>query len=168
MTVKEFIREYKTEKKFLKKHIVKSYMPYVEKKALINGIINASSYVEVAGKKIYKRDTPTMMFIFTLKLVESYTDIAIDVSNVHEEYDALLSSGAMDDILSNIPESEINILKGLLDMVRDDLEENTRSLVSLIETRLDSANYAFDALLKVLERPDIKDKITSIINVEKK
>lgn len=158
MTVKEFIREYKTEKKFLKKHIVKSYMPYVEKKALINGIINASSYVEVAGKKTYKRDTPTMMFIFTLKLVESYTDIAIDVSSVNEEYDALLSSGAMDDILSNIPESEINILKGLLDMVRDDLEYNTRSLVSFLETKSEAFQIGTDTLINVLSKMDIQNK----------
>ena len=158
MTVKEFIREYKTEKKFLKKHIVKSYMPYVEKKALINGIINASSYVEVAGKKIYKRDTPTMMFIFTLKLVESYTDIAIDVSSVNEEYDALLSSGAMDDILSNIPESEINILKGLLDMVRDDLEYNTRSLVSFLEAKSEAFQIGTDTLINVLNKMDIQNK----------
>lgn len=171
MTVAEFIKEYETGIKKtnykLEKHVILKYLPHTKKVALVKGVIDASSYVEVDGKKMYRRNTPTKIFLFSMRLISEYTDIEINNADVVNEYDALVSSGAMDSLLSCIDEKELNILKGLLDFVQDDLETNTRSLVSFLETKFDSANIAFNTILGVLDRPDIKAKIEEILDTNK-
>ncbi len=163
MTVDEFIKEYEQKKKKVDytpaNHITLKYMPHAKKIAFVKGIINASSYDEVNGKKIYKRDTPNMMFLFSMRLVKEYTDIEVVDSEVVQNYDALVSSGAMNSILDAIPSEEVKLLKGMLDLARDDLEVNTRSLVSFLETKFESMDLAMESILKVLDKPEIKEKI---------
>ena len=164
MKVKEFIEEYESLSKKKEyspiNHITINYLSYSRKIAMIKGIVDAASYIEISGKKIYKRNTPQMYFLFSMKLLETYTDIEIGTEKVVNEYDSLVSSGAMDAILSCIPASEKTILNGMLDMTVDDLENNTRSIVSFLETKMDSIDIAINTFLDVLEKPEIKAKIT--------
>lgn len=144
------------------KHIIREYLSHAEKLALVKGVVNASSYVEVNGKKIYKRDTPLRMFLFSMRLITLYTDIEINISKIDDEYDKLVSSGAMNGLLSSIPSEEINILQGMLDLVQDDLETNTRDFISFLESKIELVGIAFNTLLDVLDRPDIKQIISDM------
>lgn len=167
MIVSEFIKEYLESKKRKEytpsEHIKLDYLPHTQKIALVKGVVDAASYVTVNGKEVYKRDTPNMLFLFSMKLVETYTDIEINTAQVVNEYDDLVRCGAMDALLFCIPESEIKILKSLLDMVQDDLETNTRSLISFLETKTDSINMAINSLVEVLDKPEIKAKINELV-----
>lgn len=166
ITVDELIKKVeaaKTDYPF-KKHIVKKYLPHAEKIALVKGVIDATSYVEVNGKQIYKRDTPNMMFVFSMRLIKEYTDITFE--SVVNDYDALVSSGSMNNILSAIPSEEISILKSMLDISRDDVEFNTRSIVSFLETKFDSLDIAINSLLEILGRPEVKAKIEELKNAD--
>ena len=58
----------------------------------------------------------------------------------------------MSHLMELIPEEEINILHGMLDMQRDDVEANTRSLVSFFETKADAMLLALDGINKVMEK----------------
>lgn len=163
MNVTELIDKYNESKKKdydFAQHIMIHYLPYSEKLSVVKGIIDATCYVDVENKKYYKRDTPNMIFIFTMKLIEKYTDIEITPESVVSDYDALMESGVMRLLMEQIPKEEVSILQGMMDMMRDDLEVNTRSLVSFLETKTDALQMAFDSLNKVLERPDIQTKIT--------
>lgn len=167
MTIEELIKEYKASKKVSKKHLVLSYMPYSNKISFAKGIIDASSYEEINGKKTYKRNTPTKIFLFSTRLVETYTDVEFDRSKLLEEYDSLVSSGVMNELLSLIPTEEMTILQGMLDMIQNDIEENTRSLVSFLETKAEAADIALTAFLNIFDRPDVKAKISEIKKASK-
>ena len=167
MTVDELITKCDETKKAKKsydfaQHLIMKYMPYSEKAAMVKNIIDATSYVDVEHKRGYKRDTPNMVFIFTMKLIEKYTDIDISPENVVSDYDKLMESGIMHELTDQIPESEVKIIRGMLDMSRDDLEMNTRSLVSFLETKADALQIAMDGLSKVLEKPEIQSKLAEI------
>lgn len=162
MNVTELIDKYNESKKKdydFAQHIMIHYMPYSEKLSVVKGIIDATCYVDVGDKKCYKRDTPNMIFIFTMKLIEKYTDIEITPESVVSDYDALMESGVMHLLMEQIPKGEVSIIQGMMDMMRDDLEVNTRSLVSFLETKTDALQMAFDSLNNVLEKPEIQAKI---------
>ena len=167
ITVDEIVSIFDSNKRISSSHNVLGYMPYSQKIAFVKGIVDATSFVEVEGKKLYKRDTPASTFLFAMRLIKEYTDIEIDDSNVVEEYDKLVSSGAMDALLGIIAPKEIKILEGLLDMVEGDLEDNTRSLVSFLETKFDSADMALNTILGVLDRPDVKARIEDALKANK-
>ena len=167
MTVDELITKCDETKKAKKsydfaQHLTMKYMPYSEKAAMVKNIIDATSYVDVEHKRGYKRDTPNMVFILTMKLIEKYTDIDISPENVVSDYDKLMESGIMHELTDQIPESEVKIIRGMLDMSRDDLEMNTRSMVSFLETKADALQIAMDGLSKVLEKPEIQSKLAEI------
>lgn len=164
MTVEELIKKYEESKKLKKdydfsKHIMLCYMPYAEKLSLVRNIMEATSYIDVENKKGYRRDTPNMIFVFTMKLIEKYTDIDIKPENVVSDYDLLMESGVMHLLTAAVPEGEVKIIQGMLDMTRDDLEYNTRSLVPFIETKADAFQMVMNSLNNVLEKPEIQAKI---------
>ena len=164
MTVKELIQKVNDAAKLSRdynyaKHIKHKYMPYTQKCALVKSIIESTSYEEVSGIKLYKRNTNAMLFVFTMKLIEYYTDIEIDLAAVATEYDALMESEAMNGLMSQIPAEEISIIRGMIDMERDDLEINTRSLVSFLETKADAIGLAIETINKTLQEPAVQKKI---------
>ena len=168
MKASKLVEEYNKVKKLqkpydFKKHIVRTYLPYTEKVGLIKRVINATSYVDINGKNTYMRNTNSMLFFFFIGILEKYTDVEIDMSKVNVEYDLLSESDVLNELMTAIPESEITILRGMLDMERDDLEYNTRSLVAFLETKFDALLLATDSIAKVLEKPEVKAKIETLI-----
>lgn len=156
-------RQKKLKKEFNYGQYIKiQYLPYVQKMALAKSIIDTTSYIQVGDKKIYRRDTPTMLFIFTTKLLETYTLLKLDPENIPKIYDELMESGLMNKLMEQIPDSEIKILQGMMDMYRDDLEYNTRSLVSFFEAKTEAFSMAFDSLISVLDNPEIQKKLSEI------
>ncbi len=161
MKVEEFIKLTKGKKDYdFSQRIKLKYMPYTEKCALVKSVIENTSYIDVNGKKVYKRDTASMLFVFIMQLISKYTDLEFEKDNVVIVYDALMETKLMDQLLAQIPESEISFLKGMLDMQRDDFEFNTRSLVSFFETRADAMQMALDGISNVLEKSDKRTLLT--------
>ena len=163
MKVDELIKLTKGKKEYdFSQRIKMKYMPYAEKSALVKNVLDCSSYVEVNGRKVYKRNTSSMLFIFTMQLVEKYTDLEFEKENVVLVYDALMETGLMNKLMEQIPEEEISILRGMLDMQRDDEEMNTRSLVAFLETKADAMQMAMDSFSKVLDKPEVQAKIADL------
>ena len=168
ITVDELIKKVETARKTKKdypfeKHIVRNYMPYSEKEGLVKSIVRTTSYKKVEDTELYERNTLSMLFVLTMKLIESYTHVSLNINDIVSDYDKLMESGIMDKLMDSIPESEITIIKGMLDMVRDDLEENTRSLVSFLETKTKAMEMAMGRFEKILSKPEIKDKINGLL-----
>ena len=145
------------------KHIKLTYMPYVQKSSLVKSIVDTTSYEEVNGIKVYRRNTKNMLFIFTMKLIEAYTDLELNIENISNDYDALMESGAMNGLMNQIPAEEMSILRGMLDMERDDLEHNAHSLISFFESKSEAIRLAMDSMAAVLEKPEIQDKIAEFV-----
>ena len=136
--------------------IVRKYMPYGEKCALVKSIVDCTSYEDIVGKKVYKRNTKSMLFVFMMKVISSYTDLEFEQENAVIVYDALMETGIMDNLLKCIPESELHILHDMLDMQRSDVEFNTRSLVAYLETKDQSDQLVLDRFEKAIQTVEQK------------
>lgn len=166
--VQELVEEYNKLQKLQKtydfrKRIVRTYLPYTEKIGLIKRVVQSTSYVDVNGKSTYMRNTNGMLFFFFIGLIEKYTDVEIDMKKITAEYDLLTESGVLTELVNAIPESEITVLRGMLDMERDDLEFNTRSLVAFLETKFEAFSLANDSIAKILEKPEVQAKLSDIM-----
>lgn len=167
MTIDKLIEEVNKAKKLKKeydfsKHITVKYMPYSEKVALVKSVIANTSYIEVDGKKVYKRNTASMLFVFTMQLIQKYTDVEFEANDVVAAYDKLMESGIMNCLMTQIPEEEISILRNMLDMQRDDEEENTRSIVSFLETKANVLDIILGSLEGFLNKPEVQAKIAEM------
>lgn len=171
MTVEKLIEEYEWSKRKKRdydfgQHIKMKYMPYAEKCAFVKSVLDNTSYVEIAGKKTYKRNTAGMMFVFTMQIIAKYTDLEFSNDEVVKTYDVLMETGLMNELLAKIPEEEYSIILGMLNMQRDDEEVNTRSLISFFETKMDAFQMAFDGLSKAWESPEIQAKIAEFTKAD--
>lgn len=159
MKVDELIKLSKGPKEYdFSQRITRKYLPYGEKCVMVNNIVDCTSYEDIVGKKIYKRNTASMLFVFTMKVISSYTDLEFEQENVVLVYDALMETGIMDKLLKCIPESELSVLKNMLDMQRDDVEFNTRSLVAYLETKDQSDQLVLDRFEKAMQVVEQKQK----------
>ena len=162
MTVKEFITNYNKTKN-IEKHITKKYVPYAQKVSLCDRIVRSTSYEEVAGKQVFKINTPARQELFLLNMIDLYTDIDINWKDSLADFYALSESGLLGGIIKEIPESEITLFSSILDMCVDDLMTNTRDLVSYIDGKIESISLGLNALLDAID-PATVNAILSELN----
>lgn len=150
MKYDEFISKYKSasdKKKFLQKHIVKTYIPYQDKIAEAQEIVRRSCYIEKNGKKEYKQNSPLFFMLFMLRIIANYTDITFE-----EGAEALLAFNAfseeelLEPIIMAIPQKEYDTFNTVLQMCKDDEMENYRSLAGFFETKVETLGLALNAL----------------------
>lgn len=173
MTVKEFVEGYKkakindkTKENFFNKHIIKDYIPYLEKIVICNQIIKTTQHIKNDTIKIFKANSPSMMLMYNIKIVDNYTDIDIekeinDGMGMDEIYDILTYTGAMIDIYKFIPESELVEFKQLLDMTLEDVYTNEYSVVSSINNILDAIKSISNGFVSGIE-----NTLSNYINAE--
>ena len=154
MTTKEFIENYegvKDKDKFLAECIVKQYIPYEEKMTYCENIIEKTTHKNIADKEVYWRNTPVQYMVFSLTLVDLYSDVNIDFKNILKEFNALDEIGGIDALISFIPNTEYAKFKTILNMVSDDNYENLRSISSWLDTKFDAINLLLDGISQVSE-----------------
>ena len=86
-----------------------------------------------------------------MHLITQYTDIQYDASIVPQVYDALMESGAMQVLLSSIPESEVTEFRTLIDMCVSDIYENERELSSFLETKFDAISLTIEQITSSIQ-----------------
>ena len=164
ITVSGFVNEYKANKKnlmiFMKSHMKTDYISFLQKDAVCKGLVKATSYVkEEDGKREFIRfDSVTKYLLFTMKLVDLYTDIDIDGNQIAAEYDELFKVGAIEAIMERIPETEFNEFTSILKMNEKDLIDNEYSVTALlynfkksISLSEEIINSGLEALIKTSE-----------------
>lgn len=155
MRTKEFLMGYKVAKDksaYCSKHIKTTYIPYVDKIATAKlNIVEPSTHKEVSGNKIFWRNTPVQALLFSLKLVDKYSDIEINPEKIYDEYDELVKVGALSDIIKAIPQNEVAEFDTVVKMVDADIEYNERSLPSWIENKVDALNIGLETILDVMQ-----------------
>lgn len=167
MNVNEFVTKYKviknedTAKEYVEKHIKNVYVPYEKKIDICERIINATSYIEVDGVKIYKKNSPAEFMLFELNIIDLYTDIKVDFNSMLAEFNMLNEFGLIEAIASLIPTREYVEFNTLLDMKKDDTYQNERDLVSWFETKYSALSLAFSGIIEKLDSEDIVNLIKS-------
>ena len=142
MTVKELLTNIKNKEFDVKKSLeVKEYIPVMEKKRFVTGVIAACTddmdgYITV--------DRFKMDIYFHMYLLKLYTnlEISIDFDEVVEQYDMLCAQGALDtilDIIADDYDALANVLEYELESLLDEnsLECQVVQLVGKVKNIMD-------------------------------
>jgi len=171
MKVEDFVKKYKATPKLvdLKKHVVNKYVPYLEKIALCTNIVNSTSHIETKDKRqLVKINTPARYVLFTMYILNTYTDLDVDFTedNFVKDYDMLKEAGLIEAFLdidkntgkSLIPLSEYVEFNTVLNMALDDLRDNEYSLTAMAYNFKESLHISEDILNEVIK--EIEKKIS--------
>lgn len=166
ITVANFVNKYdkldsEEKSSFIGQHIVTSYVPYEEKCNICQRIINTS--MKANGK--FHQNTTAQYMLYTLQLIDAYTDITIDMSQSLKSFNMLDSRDLIDLILENIPEKEHAKFDLIIDMIRGDLFENERSIVGYIDRFLDRIKNLFDKIVESIDNSLDESTINKIKDI---
>lgn len=131
MLVKDFVKEYcekddRAASSFLKNHIVAdAYVPY-EVKIKVCTEIAKNTLFDLDGE--YFVDTPLRYSMFVLMIVDLYTDLDVDFENSMNDFNLLDKYNLIDAIIDQISNSEYKKFQVVMDMVKEDIYENHRSV----------------------------------------
>ena len=150
MNVEFFIKQIamnKDKDAYLKQRLTRSYIPYEEKIARCEQIVNISSYIEIDGQKVYRVNTPIRLVLTSLTLINEYTDLNIrfEDDSFLKDYNILEEQGLIEELLGQIPEREYRTWMTLLQMINDDKQENERSLIAYFDTKLTALQQTLNA-----------------------
>mgnify|MGYP006988895247 CR=1 FL=1 len=148
LNVSEFVAKYnglsgvQAKKNYLKKIKITPYIPFSMKMALADRIVQASSLDQ--DKEVHI-NSPVRFMLFAFTVLTTYTNLDMDNTHMHEQYDLLCESGLIDEIIGLIPEREINEFKSMVDITYDDFMTNhyethayVLNLLSHIASAIDS------------------------------
>lgn len=172
MKVKEFIKNYKIADKirdgginYIKEHMVKSYVPYIEKMSICQMLINSCWYRtdQNTGNRRLVVNSPNLRLIYLMSLVRQYTDIQLQFegTKIVEDYDDLRRTGILGVILHQIPNSQIDQFNSVLQMAKQDLFKNEYEIGAYIRNRIDDAMM----ILKELVVPALESAGISIEDI---
>ena len=189
MTVREFVEKYKNENEkldkyhFIENHIVKTYLPYIQKVALAKTLNDATMYKWVASTD--ENGNPTKVktdqikvnshirnLLFKRMIIENYTDLEVEDSSFYNEYDLLEECGVMDYILSYI-DDDVRRFKSVCDMIKDDTLKNeyeiNAQIAKIAESLTDKLDPVFEALASKIQSAEAAEIIQALgaMNVEK-
>ena len=171
MNINDFLTLYKNKlndgkaEEFVKEHIKNIYIPYEQKIAAANAIINVSYWCseEDNTRKFHVDSTAKHMLICTTML-DLYTDIerSKSSSEMLSDFNKLNEYGIFDIIISNINKREIKEFNMVLQMLCDDIIANEYEMHSFISNQVERFGTLLGNIIApVLENIDI-DKIAEI------
>lgn len=161
--------------KYIEAHILSDkYVSYGNKVDIIHRIITSSCYTVMGdgdnAVRVFKQNSPAKHLMFNLSMIDCYTDIDITFTESVNEYDMLTQYGASIMLMNKMPERELAEFAMLMSMEMDDVYENERSAVGMVEgiklgvQRV--VNAVLDGILEVVENnPEgVAELIGNIVN----
>lgn len=139
MTINEFVNGFNSasdKEKYVKKHIIRTYVPYEEKVAKCQRIIDNSMYVIDDDKLKFKPNTPLLRELFIITATQSYTDIEYDTGEALNGFNALAEIEA-DSYIMEAVNTDVTVFKSVLDMMIDDTYDLERNIVDYINKKID-------------------------------
>lgn len=182
MTVREFVEKYKNRNKelepwdFVNKHIVKTYLPYIQKVALAKTLNNATMYNWVESTD--ENGNPTKVktdqvkisshirnLLFKRMIIENYTDLRVEESSFYNEYDLLQECGAMNQFL-DIVKNDLKEFKSICDMIKDDTLKNeyeiNAQIIKIANMIGDKISPVFEALASKIQSAEAAEIINAL------
>ena len=177
MNINTFLTLYKNKLKnggaedFVKEHIKNIYIPYEQKIAAANAIVNVSYWNsdEESTKKFHVDSTAKYM-LTCMTMLDLYTDIERSKSNgeMLSDFNKLNEYGIFDIIVSNINKREIQEFNMVLQMLCDDIIANEYELHSFISNQVERFGAVLGSIIgPALENIDINkisETVTGMIN----
>ena len=163
MTVTEFIEGYKkaTDKEdYIKEHVIREYVPFLEKVTRCESVVRVTSFVKVDDQEVFKQNSPARFIFYMTTVIMSHTDIVIDPNRIHEEFDLLNGTdNLLGQILLCIPKHELDEFQMVINMVRDDMYENERSMTGFFERITEGVGLAIQTVLDTIAKADNGDSL---------
>lgn len=136
----------------------KKYLPYLQKKQLVERVVNQCSCVENGYIKINELDK---YVIFIINVIQAYTNIEfdVDINTAIQEYDLLCSNDVLGTIIDTF-ESEYQTILELLKMQtyyilqNNNIEYQIAKLVHLVQ---ENANRLFEDYKDIADRLDVNE-----------
>jgi len=135
---------------------IKSYLSTIEKKVIIDNIINGS--IETDDNSIIKINFFNKKLITDISLVTNYTNLIFSDDNSIEDYDFLSQYKILHYIIKNIDNDELDFI---YNMIEDELDQQIKIVNSLESVLANGINKLIDKI------PDEKSMNKLINNLPK-
>ena len=164
ISIDMFIKAYKANSKakdktfeeFIDKHITTKYVPFLKKEAYCDAIVRSTSFVKEGDIELVEINSASRYLCFIMRLIDLYTDIELsdysgdNGANLATDYDKLNEVGAVNVLLSAIPEAEFTEFNSLLKLKLDDLYDNEYSVTALFYNLKKSLTISEDVINSAL------------------
>lgn len=143
---------------------VKQYLPVNDKLELITAVLNYAD-----DEKGFYNEGKLNVYAWLL-MVDYYTNISFTEKQreeVNKTYDALDSSGVLDQIIDAIPESELDFITRVLHITADSIVKYRNSVMGILESiSTDYSNVDLNAnnVSEALSNPDNLNLVRDILS----
>ena len=143
---------------------IKPHVSYIARDIVAKNIINTAHFTYPEGTdlsnmtaedlealdRIPAINRSAQYIMSALMLVDLYTNIKIDFTKGAFQYDKLVESEVINYVLDNVPESEINEFKMLIDYKYEEYYQKYFSIKSYIDSKLNIVESTVSTLLEML------------------
>lgn len=142
MKIDEFVKLYKEadddkKERLIHEHVVRDYLPYLQKIALAEAIVVQTQYPKDDGgdPMAFEQNTPLRYMITLMQLIAQYTDLE-EGDSTAEAFDELQECGALGKFIDAV-QGDFTIFENVIEMTMDDTYQRETDLVRHL-TRLES------------------------------
>ena len=143
---------------------IKPHVSYVARDVVAKQIIDAAHFSFPEGiditnisedelkniEKVPKINRSSQYVMSALMLVDLYTNIKIDFAKGAFQYDKLVESGVINYVLDNVPESEINEFKMLIDYKYEEYYQKYFSMKAYVDSKLNDLELVINTLTDMI------------------
>ena len=143
---------------------IKPHVSYVARDVVAKQIIDAAHFSFPEGmditnisedeleniEKVPKINRSSQYIMSALMLVDLYTNIKINFAKGAFQYDKLVESGLINYVLENVPESEINEFKMLIDYKYEEYYQKYFSMKSYVDSKLNDLELVINTLTDMI------------------
>lgn len=143
---------------------IKPHVSYIARDIVAKNIINTAHFTYPEGvditnisedelkniEKVPKINRSAQYIMSALMLVDLYTNIKIDFVKGAFQYDKLVESGIINYVLENVPESEINEFKMLIDYKYDEYYQKYFSMKAYVDSKLNDLELVINTLTDMI------------------
>ena len=160
---------------------IKPHVSYVARDVVAKQIIDAAHFSFPEGiditdisedelkniEKVPKINRSAQYVMSALMLVDLYTNIKIDFAKGAFQYDKLVESEIINHVLENVPESEINEFKMLIDYKYDEYYQKYFSMKAYVDSKLSNLESIIGMLTDIITTSIdkiSKDKVIDVVD----
>lgn len=173
--IKDFVKEYEKQiteidkTRFLKSKLkVDTYLSYADKVATAERIVKSSSYAliknedsgELEKTNRIKLNSPMRYVLFVMTIIDKYTNLEVNFSNVMPEFDYLNKNNLFEVIINKIGDKEVGEFNTVVEMILDDFMTNEYEFKNYISEALSKVNEGIQKFSPIIN--NIVDKIDSL------
>ena len=173
MTILEFVKKYndltsdKLKDAMLKSHIKRNYCPVIEKRTILQMMLDSSVVVSESGIKYI--DMMTSRINYTVAMVVLYTDLTVDTDEegkgmTFNIYDALVESGLISKICEFIGLEEVKEFSNVNSMLITNFEKSEGSLEAFCASALKKFVQVMGDAVELIEDPEKFKDLTKMLS----